>query len=86
MVPCIPDVSDAHAPGCLHHIEENVIHHAGPSFSIAPWASSDAHVSIVNVFDGGQGLKWVSCLVCSNVATQEMNCDALCVLTPFYHN
>lgn len=57
MVPCVPYVSDAHAPGCLDHVDEKVIHHARPSFSIAPWAGSDAHVSIVNVFDGGQGVK-----------------------------
>ncbi len=62
-MPCVPQVSDAHAPGHPRDVKENVIHQTRPRSSIAPWSSSDAHVPTVAAFGSGQGSAWAPWLV-----------------------
>lgn len=54
LVPCVPQISNTHAPSHPRDVKQNVIHQTRPPSSIAPWSGSDAHMPIVGIFVGGQ--------------------------------
>ena len=77
LVPCAPQVSDAHTPSRSHDVKENMIHQTRPPSSIAPLYSFDAHVPTVGTFGGGQrsaGAPWLACSYAAPYATNCMHC------------